>query len=212
MGELVDHLRTVLREVLGKPNDHSLRDLVQRAYHNDPRLYRSQNRRPRTNLMVKGLSDSPFEHHGLIAQSAARTLAQPASKASISYERYTDIGFLSGEWWSGTSRWELIAEIENNWAELRGTISDLFHIQAKRKWCVLYHENLAVAADEALRAVGEVRHAVASSGIMENPKTAYEILVFPEELESGLLGSDVVEICFLAGHLVDAVASRRIVV
>ena len=161
MGQLTLNLRTVL-ESLTRSSDTAVdTSLLVRAYNNDQSLYRIRNRRPRTDLMVKGLRNTPFEEEGLIAHVARRVADCPGE---VSFERYVDVGLMSGEWWRGTARWELIAEVENNWAELRGTLSDLLNTQAKRKWAVFYSDDVEGVAEEVAAAVRDVRGAFANAG------------------------------------------------
>lgn len=54
MGSLIDNIRDKLRS----EKVQSELGLLDKAYRNDGTLYRSKNRRPRTDLMVKGLSGS----------------------------------------------------------------------------------------------------------------------------------------------------------
>jgi hypothetical protein len=135
--------------------------------------------RPRTALMVKGLPDSPFETEGLIAMAARKAVKNKGQRYS---DRYVDIGFGSGNWWRGESRWMLIVEIENDWRELMGTLADLQNNQSPDKWGVFYREDPKGASNELLAAVRGVRKSFERSGFLESPKTRYEVVVLPEQL------------------------------
>jgi len=181
MGELISNLTAVFDD-LGRlsPPVEPNNELIIKAYNNEEEVRRVTNRRPRTDLMVKGLRNSPFEQAGLIAMAAKRAVS---SDAKPFFERCIDIGIPSGEWWQGTARWELIVEVENNFAELLGTLADLQNIQAKRKWAFFYHPDLAQASKELLEAVRVGRRAFDAAELEESPHTRYELVVLPDTLD-----------------------------
>ena len=135
MGVLINHIRSILanREV----QEHI--DLITRAFCNHDTLYRSRNRRPRTDLMVKGLQGSPFSSRGLVAHAAFNEMeVLKANKPEtdllieeLSYERYSDIACYVAPWWTGERWCELLVEVENNWKELKGTVRDVLSSQAR---------------------------------------------------------------------------------
>ncbi|MDX1945257.1 MAG: hypothetical protein SFU86_07610, partial [Pirellulaceae bacterium] len=164
---LIDNLRKVLRELDSRPDALEIRRQMTSAFNGEgPR--RSNNRRPRTDLMVKGLAASPFCDHGLLGQVAAKELGLNCSDSAIfSYERYFDIAYFAGNWWEGTQRNLLVAEVENNWAELRGTIRDLLYAQSRLKWGVFYQANLEAAREEISIALRIVRADFDKAGFAE---------------------------------------------
>jgi hypothetical protein len=111
----------------------------------------------------------------------------------FSYERYFDIAVFDGKWWEGKRRALLVCEVENDWAELRGTLRDLLNAQSLMKWGVFYHGNLESAKDELVKALAAVRQDFDDAGFLESKTAKYEIIVFPERLgDAGLLGAQVV--------------------
>ena len=182
-------------------------ELIVDAYNNDPSRRRFRNRRPRTDLMVKGLDGHDrYENNGLVAYAAFHALRTKQDSGisdfdsfvqGLSYERYIDIGVRLGDWWQGTAYWELIVEIENNWKELKGTLNDLFQCQSKLKWLILFSESPNSIEDELIISINNVYSFFLNNGFEENPMTKYEILVLPERLsKNGLKGEKVLEITF----------------
>ncbi len=142
--------------------------------------------RQRTKLMAKriGLLDS--KDPGIIPRAMEHVWKNdhPGQEPVPLYERYTDICFQTGDWWAGEARWEWIAEVENNIAEVAGTVSDLLRIQAKRKLGVFY------ASDQKNRqkvsqGVFTAFQAFRKGGFTEPDGTLYEILVLPDTLPPG---------------------------
>lgn len=183
MASLYDRFRELLRS----PTVQQGIDTVHRAYRNEQSLYRARNRRPRTELMVKGIPGSVFTDRGMIAQVAWIEVSElknlDGTKALFegpNFDRYHDIACYIGQWWTG-ERWsELIVEVENDWSELRGTLRDILSSQARRKWAVFYHSNLPAAAAELSNAVTEVWGHFRAQGFCENENTRYEVLVLPD--------------------------------
>ena len=109
------------------------------AFNNKEEYQRVRNRKPRTDLMVKGLEKNGktrYSENGFIAQSLLRSINGNEENSYISYERFIDIGIREGNWWEGTMYWHHIVEIENDIAEFKGTLNDLFIIQSENKYAV----------------------------------------------------------------------------
>ena len=205
MGTLINGLRSVLATLTPEENA-----LVVRAFNNEPELYRSSRRRPRTDLMVKGLRGSRFEVHGLVAQAAG--VLEPKPDREIGYERYTDISISYGNWWKGEKYVELAVEVENCWGELAGTLKDLLWFQATRKWAVFYSSNLQAAGTELSDTIDRVRTSFETQGSQENADTQYEIAVFPDSVScSGLIGVEMLEVVFSSKEMRRRLTPAKIV-
>jgi len=130
--------------------------------------------------MVKGFAHGFFHDGGLVAKAAKVAFPHPFDE--IAFERYIDVGLLSGNWWTGERRWELVVEVENDWGELLGTLRDLLNLQARYKWAVFYQRDPPAETAALAEAVQKVRELFNRDGFVESPNTAYEILVLPDSL------------------------------
>ena len=151
---------------------------------------RVRNCLPRTDLMVKGLVAEAIggkcRKKGFIPHAMIQVCSDLKEENGCywSFSRIIDIGCQIGDWWAGQCHWEWIVEVENNWAELRGTICDLFRTQAKRKLGVFYHNEAASEAikSEVVAAVKTVFGTFKCAGFRESKATLYEIIVLPDSL------------------------------
>jgi len=65
-------------------------------------------------------------------------IGEQAVAETVSFERYGDLIYFGGEWFEGASHPEVHIEVENNFHELKGTISHLLFIQSHFKVAILY--------------------------------------------------------------------------
>ena len=127
------------------------------------------------------------------------------------FERYIDIAIYTGKWWEGQRFTDLAVEVENNWAEIKGTMKDLLLFQAKRKWALFYQKDLDKGATDLSEAITVASSTFDRQGLSESPETKYEVLVLPENVSSGgLLGVDVLHAAFLSKDMKAAVRPAKV--
>jgi len=189
-----------MKEELKRLSEKGGMEHFQAAYNNEPKYRRVKNRRPRTDLMVKGVREiTDYDERGFIPHAmeyADESLAEhPEDDKWPHCDGYVDVVYGKGGWFAGKTCWGWIAEVENEFEEFKGTISDLLRFQAKRKLGVFYHQNL----DDAEK-VGKFQvafQAFVDAGFCESPDTRYEILILPGKLEIGLLDTEILYVDFL---------------
>ena len=191
---IVEAMRDELLRVTKGKEDY-LRKFVA-AYNSDDEFRRTPRSKPRTDLMVKGFQGIEGYADGGFVVRAAQQI-HGFEWENVRFTRYIDISVLSGDWWSGELVYEWIAEIENDWKELCGTISDLLRTQAKRKLGVFYREKPGDSEDEVCDSISDVFRVFREHGFSESPDTAYDILVLPDKLPNeGLCGQDILHATF----------------
>jgi len=208
---LTEALRQELREFMSTADKNEV-ELLIRAYNNDEGLRRARNHRPRTCLMLGGVPEIPcYATSGIIPHVGKRALGEDSRGCHTSIEKYVDFGVLCGAWPKGQCHWRLIAEVENQWWELRGTLADLLCTQARIKWAILYNANPESARMELQQAVPEVFDHFAKAGFLEHPDTLYEVLVLPDLMPaSGPSGMRAVEATFSSRAAMGEIQARLV--
>jgi hypothetical protein len=148
-------------------------------YNNDPHFKRHRNLRPRTDVMLRR-SDS-------VLKSVLGRLKKDGhlpSDGQISAERYIDMSYSTGYWWTGNKQRLLAVEVENSWAELRGTLRDLLQFQAKTKMAVFYATPPEDREGELLEAAICVAKSFATDGFVEAAGTPYLVVIAPDSCSS----------------------------
>ena len=99
----------------------------------------------------------------------------------------------------------LAIEVENDFAELRGTLRDLMQFQARLKVALFYSHDQPGHRPEVEQAVREVSTCFVSQGFMEAEDTQYLVILAPESCSREQTGA-ADSAC--SGLLVGGLASR----
>ena len=156
-------------------NEHST-DVYRLRYNNDPsqKLYR--NTRPRSTHMVGG-------DESMVGKVIARLCQSEAlpSQGERGFTRYIDAAYYSGEWVRGKKGAHLAVEVENEFAELSGTLRDLFQFQAQLKVGIFYADRPSEVEGQVRAALADVAASFQVDGFSESSTTEYLVVIAPEQ-------------------------------
>ena len=155
-------------------------------YNNERELcnFKIKNKKPRTELM---LGSGKSRKNSIMYKTLENYYGQNFDNNNCSFDRYADLIYSKQSyeyWYKGILFYDLIVEIENNINEYKGTISDLFRIQAKNKVAIFYYKTIDSIEQKYKNELPGIFKNIYNEGFSEFCETKYLIIFGPDYWEN----------------------------